>query len=212
MELLPTAGLPPLMRNWSEYVWLVNHMISTGFIETIRELWWDVRPHHNFGTVEIRMCDMPGNLPDTLALAALVHCLVKSLSDEIDEGAYQHDFHPMMARQNKWRASRYGPAAKLVDADQKVRGVPEIVDRLIEKLRPTAQELGCVAYLEHCREIAAGPSWADRHLAMAAESGSLEWVVRELTQQSRITPPATKPVVSPPHFTHSRSEAPQQTI
>src|SRR5215213_2510116 len=115
MELLPTAGLPPLMRNWSEYVWLVNHMVRTGFIDTIRELWWDVRPHHNFGTVEVRMCDMPGNLEDTLALSALIHCLVKALSDDIDQGAYQHDCHPMMVRQNKWRAARFGGAAKLVD-------------------------------------------------------------------------------------------------
>ncbi len=66
MENLPTAGLPTLMRNWSEYVWLVNHMVETGFINTIREIWWDVRPHHNFGTVEVRVCDMPGNLPDAL--------------------------------------------------------------------------------------------------------------------------------------------------
>ena len=91
MEGLPTAGLPTLMRNWSEYVWLVNHMIDTGFINTIREIWWDVRPHHNFGTVEVRICDMPGNLNDVLAIAALVQCLVKSLSDEIDHGTYQHD-------------------------------------------------------------------------------------------------------------------------
>jgi carboxylate-amine ligase len=79
MDGLPTAGLPTVMRNWSEYVWLVNHMIDTGFINTIREIWWDVRPHHNFGTVEVRVCDMPGNLGDTLAIAALVQCLVKAL-------------------------------------------------------------------------------------------------------------------------------------
>ena len=62
METLPTAGLPPLMRNWSEYTWLLNHMVETGFIKTIREIWWDVRPHHNFGTVEVRICDMPPSL------------------------------------------------------------------------------------------------------------------------------------------------------
>ena len=80
MEGLPTAGMPTLMRNWSEYVWLVNHMVDTGFINTIREIWWDVRPHHSFGTVEVRVCDMPGNLQDTLAIAALIQCLVKALS------------------------------------------------------------------------------------------------------------------------------------
>src|SRR5262249_5025316 len=88
MEGLPTAGLPTQMRNWSEYVWLVNHMIETGFINTIREIWWDVRPHSNFGTVEVRICDMPGDLADTLAIAAFIQCLVKSLSDEIDQGTY----------------------------------------------------------------------------------------------------------------------------
>jgi len=189
MELLPTAGLPPLMRNWSEYVWLVNHMTNTGFINTIREIWWDVRPHHNFGTVEVRMCDMPGNLEDTLALAALIHCLVKALSDEIDLGAYQHDCHPMMVRQNKWRAARFGVEAHLVDAfSYQVQTVPEIVDGLVERLRSTAEELGCSEYLDQCRQLAASPSWADRQLALAEKTGSLEEVVRQLTRQARISP------------------------
>ncbi|MCC6493321.1 MAG: YbdK family carboxylate-amine ligase [Pirellulales bacterium] len=189
MEMLPTAGLPPLMRNWSEYVWLVNQMTSTGYIKTIREIWWDVRPHHNFGTVEIRMCDMPGNLDDTLALAALIHCLVKALSDEIDEGAYQHDCHPMMVRQNKWRAARYGLAAQLVDAfNYEVRAVPEIVDRLVDRLQSTADDLGCRDYLDHCRSLAAGPSWADRQMQLAEETGSLPETVRRLAREARISP------------------------
>ena len=75
MEGLPTAGLPTLMRNWSEYAWLVNHMVETGFINTIREIWWDVRPHHNFGTVEVRVCDMPGNIDHVCGLTALIQCL-----------------------------------------------------------------------------------------------------------------------------------------
>src|SRR5688500_3987285 len=98
MEGLPTAGLPTLMRNWSEYTWLVNHLIETGFIHTIREIWWDVRPHHNFGTVEVRVCDMPGSLQDSLSLSALIQCLVKALSDEVDEGTYYQEAHPMMVR------------------------------------------------------------------------------------------------------------------
>lgn len=106
MEGLPTAGLPPLMRNWSEYVWLVNHLVETGYIESIREIWWDVRPHNTFGTVEVRICDIPGCFEDTLGLVALIQCLIKCLSDQIDHGAYQHDCHPMLIRQNKWRAAR----------------------------------------------------------------------------------------------------------
>lgn len=189
MEGLPTAGMPTLMRNWSEYVWLVNHMVSTGFINTIREIWWDVRPHHNFGTVEVRVCDMPGNLDDTLAVAALIQCLVKALSDEIDNGTYQHDCHPMMVRQNKWRATRFGTGAQLVDSySYQVVTVAQAVDNLVDKLTPVAANLGCEHHLEHCRHIAASPSWADRQLSILAETGSAEEIVRQLTNVSRISP------------------------
>jgi carboxylate-amine ligase len=189
MEGLPTAGLPTLMRNWSEYVWLVNHMVDTGFINTIREIWWDIRPHHNFGTVEVRVCDMPGNLEDTLAIAAFVQCLVKALSDDIDQGAYQHDCHPMMVRQNKWRACRFGHQAELVDTyTYEVRSLPQIVQRMASRLRPTAEALDCVAYLERCVSSAAGPSWADRQMSILDETGDPTEVVRQLTAKSRISP------------------------
>jgi carboxylate-amine ligase len=168
-------------------------MVDTGFIETIRELWWDVRPHHNFGTVEIRMCDMPGNLEDTLALSALIQCLVKALSDEIDHGAYQHDSHPMMVRQNKWRAARFGGAAKLVDDYTfEVRPLEQVVEHLVARLLPAAEELGCADYLQRCQEMASGPTWADRQLALAEETGDLPSMVRLLTEQSRVSPRETE--------------------
>lgn len=187
MEGLPTAGLPTLMRNWSEYVWLVNHMVETGFIHTIREIWWDVRPHHNFGTVEIRICDMPGNLEDALALAALCQCLVKYLSDDIDHGAYQFDCHPMMIRQNKWRACRFGHQAALVNSyTYKVQSVSEITHFLVEKLSPVADELQCLKYLRHCETMADRPSWADRQRELMAATGNSVDVVRRLCAESRL--------------------------
>jgi carboxylate-amine ligase len=186
MEGLPTAGLPTLMRNWSEYVWLVNHMIDTGFINTIREIWWDVRPHHNFGTVEVRVCDMPGSLTDTLAIAALVQCLVKALSDEIDQGTYQHDSHPMMVQQNKWRAARFGNQARLVDTNTyRVATVANTVERLVGMLQPTAAELGCEGYLQHCVTMAGNPSAAQRQLDLLAETGNAKEVVRRLAEAAR---------------------------
>ncbi len=193
MEGLPTAGMPTLMRNWSEYVWLVNHMVDTGFINTIREIWWDVRPHHNFGTVEVRVCDMPGNLDDVLSIASLVQCLVKALSDEIDEGTYQHDCHPMMVRQNKWRACRFGNRAQLVNSnDYSVQSLSRIVERLIELLRPAAEELGCLDYLERTQAIADGPSWSDRQLKLLKQTGDPVEIVRQLTAQSRVSPSAVR--------------------
>ena len=188
MEVLPTAGLPTLMRNWSEYTWLVNHLVVTGFINTIREIWWDVRPHHNFGTVEVRVCDMPGNLERVLAITALIQCLVKALSDQIDEGTYQHDCHPMMVRQNKWRACRFGNKAQLVDSYTcEVKAVSAVSARLIERLMPTARNLECAAYLEQVQALADGPSWSDRQRAIQRETGDPSEVLRRLIAESRIS-------------------------
>ena len=188
MEGLPTAGLPTLMRNWSEYAWLVGHMVDTGFINTIREIWWDIRPHHAFGTVEVRVCDMPGNLDDVLAITSLVQCLVKALSDEIDRGTYQHDCHPMMVRQNKWRACRYGTNAQLVNSyTYQIQTVSQIVEYLIEKLLPTAEALGCEAYLRDTKRIADSPSWAQRQRDILEQTGDPKEIVRQMTDQSRVS-------------------------
>ena len=149
------------MRNWSEYVWIVRHMVDTGFINTIREIWWDVRPHHKFGTVEVRVCDMPGRFTDVLAITALVQCLVHQLSKQIDEGQYQHDCHPMMVRQNKWRACRFGNQAKLVNSyTYEVQTVSESITQLVGVLEDSGSELGCSAYLADAVRLAETPDWA----------------------------------------------------
>jgi carboxylate-amine ligase len=188
MEGLPTAGLPTLMRNWSEYVWLVNHMVETGFINTIREIWWDVRPHHNFGTVEVRVCDMPGNLDHVCGLTALIQSLVKKLSDEIDEGTYQFDCHPMMVRQNKWRAARFGNSARLVHARHyRVQPVTKIADDLVDHLRDVAVDLGCETELLFVKEIAHGDGWSDRQREIMDLTKDPRNIVRQLSGQSRIS-------------------------
>lgn len=188
MEMLPTAGLPSAMRNWSEYTWIVNHLIDTGFIHSIRELWWDIRPHHNFGTVEIRMCDMPRNLDHALALAALIQTLVVRISQQIDEGTWRSESHPMMVAQNKWRAARYGGKALLVDAERlQPRPVQEIVDRMVDQLLPTAESLGCAADLERCRELPA-QTGAQQQLEIYGRTHSRHKLVEEMLAQNEWRP------------------------
>lgn len=180
MEMLPTAGLPLQMRNWSEYTWLVNHLVDTGFIHTIREIWWDIRPHHNFGTVEIRVCDMPPNLEQVLALTALIQSLVVALSRQIDEGTYQSEYHPMMVAQNKWRATRFGAAAQLVDTDDyHPRTVQQMIDHLVDLLLPVSQELRCAEELQHCRSLP-GQTGADEQLRLYDETYSRHEVVKRM--------------------------------
>ncbi len=185
METLPTAGLPPLMRNWSEYCWLVNNMVETGFITTIREIWWDVRPHHGFGTVEVRICDMPASLNDVLGLTALIQCLIYDLSEEIDRGTYQFDCHPFLIRQNKWRACRYGIDAKLVDAaTHRPVEARRVVNNLVDRLRPRGEELACASYLEMAAAMADRPTGSARQLALFHETHDLAQVVKQMIAQS----------------------------
>lgn len=184
MEGLPTAGLPYRMRNFSEYVWLINHLISTGFINTIREIWWDIRPHHNFGTVEIRVCDMPANMDHALALTALVQCLVQAISDEIDEGTFQSEYHPMMVQQNKWRATRFGSEAELVDSgDYKQFSVQGMTDNLIKLLTPMAEKLDCVDELQSATKLPA-ETGAKQQLEIFHETDSRREVVKQMLERN----------------------------
>jgi carboxylate-amine ligase len=181
METLPTAGLPPLMRNWSEYTWLLNHMVETGFIKTIREIWWDVRPHHNFGTVEVRICDVPPCLEHVLGLTALIQCLVYDLSQEIERGTYQYSCHPFLIRQNKWRAGRYGLDAKLVDpATYKAVPARKVVRTMLSNLRDRADELGCASYLAIVSEMLERPTGSELQMRAFEETKDLAEVVRRM--------------------------------
>ena len=180
MEGLPTAGLPHRMRNWSEYVWLINHLKSTGFINSIREIWWDVRPHHNFGTVEVRICDMPASLNHALSIAALVQCLVVAISQEIDQGTFQSDYHPMMVQQNKWRATRFGADAELVSTkDYEQRSVATVTHDLITQLSPIATELSCLDELMSLDSVVQNAG-AKQQLRIFEDTGDRAEVVRQM--------------------------------
>lgn len=181
METLPAAGLPPLMRNWSEYLWVLNHSVETGFINSIREIWWDIRPHPHFGTVEVRICDMPPNLDDVIGITALIQCLVARLSKQIDEGVYQHDAHPMMVQQNKWKACRYGLTSSLVDptSHQPMKS-REMIVKLAEFLMPTAEELQCREELDWVRNMAERPNGAERQIALYQDTHDMRSVVEAM--------------------------------
>ena len=188
METLPTAGLPPLMRNWSEYAWLLNHMVETGFIKTIREIWWDVRPHHNFGTVEVRICDMPPSLEHVLGLTALIQCLVHDLSQEIDSGNLSNSGKlppvPDQARTNGGPAAMaWMPGWSTPPAHQAVPA-RQVVQSLLDRLQPRAEELGCTPYLEIVREMAEQPTGSVRQLQIYEETNDLAEVVRRMLARS----------------------------
>jgi carboxylate-amine ligase len=176
----PTAGLPPRLGGWDEYEKLVRRLTSAGVIGTAKELWWDVRPSPEHGTVEVRMCDMPPDLPSVLGLTALIQCLVVYLSrggcDPIDDEAA-----PMFVRQNRWSASRHGLGADLVDPRTgRTSTARDTIKDLVGRLGGVAAALGCSRHLEHARAMADGASGSERQLALFEQTGDLHEVVRRL--------------------------------
>ena len=180
MESLPTAGLPETMRNWSEFNWLTDHLIATDFIHSPREIWWDVRPVARFGTVEIRVMDTPMTMEQLLGLVAMTQCIVSGLSSEIDRGMYLVDCHPMIARQNKWHAARYGLDATLADPDT-MHAIParQQARLLLELCQPVSEKLGCSEELSYVERILENGSGAATQHKIAKDTGDLKEVIRK---------------------------------
>jgi len=183
-ESLPTAGLPPPLRDWAEFESLMETLVNADAVTSIREVWWDVRPHPDFGTVELRMCDGMPTLTEVAAVAALAQSLVHDLDRRLDRGEPLPGAREWVVRQNKWVAARHGVDAELiVDAAGTRRPARELVEALVERLTPSARDLGCADELDFVRSIAEhGPSYV-RQRRVRAEGGSVIDVVDQLADE-----------------------------
>jgi carboxylate-amine ligase len=179
MGASPTGGLPPHLDGWDAYVGVADRLAGAGFIETTKELWWDVRPSERHGTVEVRICDMPPDLPSVLGLAALIQCLVDDLARGRHGGPPPDDCGLLMIRQNRWRAARYGLGAVLVDwRTGRPSPAPEVIKGLVDRMSGIAEALGCAREMNLVRRMADGPGGADRQLAVFERTGDLVAVAR----------------------------------
>ena len=186
-EALPTAGLPYQLSGWDEFERYMEMLISTRAIESIREVWWDIRPHPRFGTVELRICDGLPTLDEIGAVAALAQCLVDRLDSEMDRG-YTLPVPPAwIVRENKWRAARYGLDAEIVvDVHGTVTPVRRAIADLAEDLAPIARRLGCTDELATIGRIIDGGASYERQRAVAASNGGdLTRVVDSLIAEMR---------------------------
>jgi carboxylate-amine ligase len=188
LERFPTGGLPPKMNTWDEYQTLVQQLQAGEFIESERELWWDVRPSAANGTVEVRICDMPPQLADVVGLTALIQCLVQSISRDLDQGIVDAGVHPLVVKQNRWRACRYGIEAALVDANTMTSAPAlKVLERLLPRLNPISHELGCHRELAALVDRAAGENGALKQIAVFEQTCILPEMVRVLTEASRVS-------------------------
>jgi glutamate---cysteine ligase / carboxylate-amine ligase len=183
-ENLPTAGLPYRMEDWGEFEQFMETLVNAQAINSIREVWWDIRPHPDFGTVELRICDGIPTLREVAGLAALAQCLVEWFDTLIDRGATPPVPREWVIRINKWRAARYGIDAEII-GDAKGTRVPlaQSIRDLIEELSPVASRLGCLDELRSNLEVLDhGPSYL-RQRRIVEAGGSYTDVVDSLVRE-----------------------------
>ena len=189
-EGLPTAGLPQLLGGWDEFQELMTTLISAKAISSIREIWWDIRPHPNFGTVELRICDGLPTMTEIVTVAALAQCLVDWMDSLVDRGYKLPYPKAWIVGQNKWRAARHGIDADIiVDEQGKLAPLRGAIADLVEELTPTARRLGCEKELDHARRILDhGPSYL-RQRRWVEAGGTLADVVDGLIGELRSDEP-----------------------
>jgi len=183
-ESLPTAGLPYQLSGWAEFEEFMGTLVTAQAITSIREVWWDIRPHPDFGTVELRICDGIPTLTEVSALAAMAQSLVHWLDTRIDAGEALHVPRGWVVRQNKWRAARHGLEAEII-ADDEGRRVPlrQAVEDTVETLSPVAASLGCLDELRLNLDTLRDGASYERQRRIVACGGSLIEVVDALVSE-----------------------------
>jgi glutamate---cysteine ligase / carboxylate-amine ligase len=181
---LPTAGPPHRLSDWKEFEDYMDTLLRAGTIRSIKEVWWDIRPHPDFGTIEIRICDGVPTLREIGMVAALSQCLVQQFSLQIERG-YQLPSPPTwVVRDNKWRATRYGLDAIVITDDSGATApMRDELYELVRELEPIAERLGCGSELGVVSEVLDQGASYERQRAVTADGGALTEVVDALVTE-----------------------------
>jgi carboxylate-amine ligase len=177
----PRVGIPPRYQNWEDYERRIQFMYDCHVIEDYTYLWYDVRPHPNLGTVEVRVMDAQTRVEHTLALAALVQSLVKELAEHFAAGKRLSRYPHEMLDENKWLAARHGLEGELVDLPSRDRvGTKQLARRLRVRAREHAQDLGAADELEAVDELLDHGNGAERQVVVYEANHDLREVVAEI--------------------------------
>jgi carboxylate-amine ligase len=177
----PRVGMPPAYADWDDYQRQVEFMIASGVMEDYTYLWYDVRPHPNLGTVEVRCCDSQTRLEHTIALTALIQAMVHELADHHDSGAELADYPWQMLDENKWLAARHGLEGEIVDLPSSDRvSTKALGRRLLDRLEPHAQQLGSDGALDGIRDLLERGNGASRQIVVYEANNDLSEVMAEI--------------------------------
>jgi carboxylate-amine ligase len=181
---LPNTGPPPGLPDWKSFEDYMDTQLRAGTIRTIKEVWWDVRPHPDFGTIETRIADAVPTFREVGMLAAIVQCLVQLFDAQLDRGYQLPCRSSWVIRDNKWRATRYGLDAVVITDDSGATApLRDEVFELLRDLEPVAWRLGCVEELAVASEVLEYGASSERQRAAHAANADLTSVVDALVTE-----------------------------
>jgi carboxylate-amine ligase len=177
-DKFPRTNIPDYFASYSEYENFINLLVKTNCIDNAKKIWWDIRPHPYFPTLEFRMCDIPMRMDESLAIAALIQATVAKLYKlhAVNQGFRL--YRRALIMENKWRAARYGMDGKLIDFGKRVE-VPlrTLMDEYFEVIDDVVDDLGVRGELNYIRHMIEMGTGADRQLRVFRETGDLTKVV-----------------------------------
>jgi glutamate---cysteine ligase / carboxylate-amine ligase len=181
----PRTDIPDHFDSYASFQRYVDLLIKTGCIDNGRKIWWDVRPHPIFPTLEFRVCDIPTRVDDTIAIAALFQAIVARLNSLIEKNLGFRLYRRALIQENKWRAVRYGLDGKMVDfGKQKEVPVRDLIRELLEFIEPVVNDLGSRKEIDHIHTILERGTSADEQLRIYHETNDLNAVVDHLIERT----------------------------
>jgi carboxylate-amine ligase len=182
----PRTGIPEVFESWSEYENFINLLVKLNCIDTGKKIWWDVRPHPMYGTLEFRMFDTATRVEEAVAIAALTQAIVVKLHRLYTRNQSWRIYRRALIEENKWRAARYGIEGKLIDFGREAE-VPmrELMLELMELIDDVVDDLGSRSAVEYIHTILNEGTSAERQLRVYQQTGDLKDVVRHLVMETR---------------------------
>lgn len=180
----PRSGPPPRFTDYADYAEVVGQLEKTGCIADYTHIWWDIRPHPRFGTIEVRVMDAISHVEETVAIAAYVQGLVKYYCELYDAGKEMPSYHRILVTENKWLGARYGLEAPVMDlATGRRNRVPiaQLIRRALRSIEPHARELGSDRELDGIRDILSRGNGSDRQLRVFNANRDILEVTREIS-------------------------------
>jgi len=185
-ESLPRSGPPPAFESWAEHNRFVETLIKTNSIDDATRIWWDIRPHPVFPTLEYRVCDICTKVDEAICIAALILAIVAKLMILRQKNQRWRRYRHHLIEENKWRAVRYGIEGKLLDFGKQAEvSMRTLSAELLEFVDDVLDELGIRKEVEYMNVILEGGTSADRQLATYAETGDFKAVVDRIVTETR---------------------------